>query len=293
MFDRVHDRRSTLLDGRQGPTIDREAASEVAVITGAASGIGLATAARLVRDGLTVVGLDRDEAGLAGAASALGGAFHGITGDVTASDAHDEAASRARALGTLVGWVNVAGIWIPTRAHDLDVADVRRVLDVNLLGTILGCAAACRTWVDTGTAGAIVNISSVESQSAFPAAIAYEASKGGVDAVTRQVAVEYGPIGVRCNAVRPGAVMTPMAEQYLDDVGDQQEMVQSWRDLAPLGRVADPEDVADVIAFLLSDGARFVTGALVPVDGGAAARCFRYPPDEEIVSLHQAHSMAR
>lgn len=293
MFDRVHDRRSTLLDGRQGPTIDREAAIGVAVITGAASGIGLATAARLVADGLTVVGLDRDEEGLAGASSSLGDAFHGIAGDVAAFDAHDEAAARARALGTLVGWVNVAGIWIPTRAHDLDVADVRRVLDVNLLGTILGCAAACRTWVDTGTAGSIVNISSVESQSAFPAAVAYEASKGGVDAVTRQVAVEYGPIGVRCNAVRPGAVMTPMAEQYLDDIGDQQEMVQSWRDLAPLGRVADPEDVADVIAFLLSDAARFVSGALVPVDGGASARCFRYPPDDEIVSLHQAHSTPR
>jgi NAD(P)-dependent dehydrogenase (short-subunit alcohol dehydrogenase family) len=138
-----------------------------------------------------------------------------------------------------------------------------------------------------------VNLSSVESQSAFPAAVAYEASKGGVDAVTRQVAVEYGPIGVRCNAVRPGAVMTPMAEQYLDDMGDQEEMIQSWRDLAPLGRVADPEEVADVIAFLLSDAARFVTGALVPVDGGAAARCFRYPPDEEIVSLHRSHSAAR
>lgn len=293
MIPCVQDRPSDTTGLEREPTIHREAASRIAVVTGAASGIGLATAARLLADGHAVVGVDRDESRLAAVQVSLGSAFHGLAGDVTAPATHDAAAARACELGTLVGWVNVAGIWIPTRAHDLDVADARRVLDVNLLGTILGCAAACRTWVETGTAGAIVNTSSVESQSAFPAALAYEASKGAVDAITRQIAVEYGPIGVRCNAVRPGAVMTPMAEQYLDDFGDEQEMVQSWRDLAPLGRVADPEDVADVIGFLLSDAARFVTGALVPVDGGAAARCFRYPPDPEIVAQHHEHSTAR
>jgi NAD(P)-dependent dehydrogenase (short-subunit alcohol dehydrogenase family) len=178
----------------------------------------------------------------------------------------------------------VAGIWIPTRAHDLDDRALEHVLRVNLVGTILGCSVACRTWLDRCVPGAIVNLSSVESQVAFPAALAYEASKGGVDAITRQVAVEYGPAGIRCNAVRPGAIMTPMAEGYLAGSEDREAMIESWRELAPLGRVGTPEEVADTIAFLLSEDARFVTGALLSVDGGAAARCFAYPPDPEIAA---------
>jgi NAD(P)-dependent dehydrogenase (short-subunit alcohol dehydrogenase family) len=256
---------------------------EVVVVTGAASGIGRATAARLAADGTTVVGVDRDEAGLENAAGSLGGRFRPIAGDVGERETHVRAAAEATASGRLAGWVNVAGIWTPTRAHDLDDDAVARVLRVNLVGTILGCSVACSAWLEAGTPGAIVNLSSVESQAAFPAALAYEASKGGVDAVTRQVAVEYGPAGIRCNAVRPGAIMTPMAEGYLTDVDDREAMIESWRELAPLGRVGEPEEVADVIAFLLSEDARFVTGALLTVDGGADARCFAYPPDPDIV----------
>ena len=262
----------------------------VAVVTGAASGIGLSTAARLAHDGAIVVGVDRDAERLDVAHATVGERFHPVPGDVGERRAHEDAAAVAQDLGELRFWVNVAGIWIPTRAHDLDDASAERLLRANLVGTMLGCSVACRTWLDAGIPGAIVNVSSVESQSAFPAALAYEASKGAVDAITRQIAVEYGPVGIRCNGVRPGAVMTPMAAGYLDGTDDREAMLASWVELAPLGRVAEPDEVADVIAFLLSEEARFVSGALLPVDGGASARCFRYPPDPEITAAFASHA---
>jgi NAD(P)-dependent dehydrogenase (short-subunit alcohol dehydrogenase family) len=253
--------------------------SGVVVVTGAASGIGRATAERLLRDGGSVVGVDRHAEGLEALA---GDAFAAVVGDVVERATHERAADTAAELGTLAGWVNAAGIWAKTRAHDFAEDDVDRVLAVNLKGSILGCSVACARFL-AGGGGAIVNVSSIEAIVAFPDAIAYEASKGGIDAVTRQVAVDYGPAGIRCNGVRPGAIMTPLAEVYLAAYEEDREtMLQSWRDLSPLGVIGEPEDVAAVIAFLLSEDARFVSGELVNVDAGATARCFRYPPAPDI-----------
>jgi NAD(P)-dependent dehydrogenase (short-subunit alcohol dehydrogenase family) len=254
--------------------------SAVVVVTGAASGIGRATAERLLRDGGSVVGVDRHAEGLEALA---GDGFAAVVGDVVERATHERAANTAAELGTLAGWVNAAGIWAKTRAHDFAEGDVDRVLAVNLKGSILGCSVACARFLAGGGGGAIVNVSSIEAVVAFPDAIAYEASKGGIDAITRQVAVDYGPAGIRCNGVRPGAIMTPLAEVYLAAYEENREtMLQSWRDLSPLGLIGEPEDVAAVIAFLLSEDARFVSGELVNVDAGATARCFRYPPAPEI-----------
>ena len=166
---------------------------------------------------------------------------------------HERAADAAEELGQLRGWVNGAGIWAKTRAHDFAEEDLDRILAVNLKGSILGCSVACARFSPAARAAAIVNVSSIEAIVAFPDAVAYEASKGGIDALTRQVAVDYGPAGIRCNGVRPGAIMTPLADVYLEAYAeDREEMLQSWRDLSPLGLVGEPEDVAAVITFLLS-----------------------------------------
>lgn len=257
--------------------------ADVLVVTGAASGIGRATAERLLRTGRSIVGVDLDEAALDGFARAEPERFAFVAGDVVERQTHERAADAAERLGRLRGWVNAAGIWLKTRAHDFAEEDVDRVLAVNLKGSILGCSVACARLLAGGEGGAIVNVSSIEAIVAFPDAVAYEASKGGIDALTRQVAVDYGAAGIRCNGVRPGAIMTPLADVYLDAYSEDREaMLQSWRDLSPLGLVGEPEDVAAVIAFLLSDDARFVSGELVNVDAGATARCFRYAPAPDI-----------
>jgi len=257
--------------------------SSVVVVTGAASGIGRATAERLVQRDFVVIGVDQDVPGLEAVVRALSQGFMAVAGDVVERSTHERAADAARAQGSLAGWVNAAGVWAETRAHDLNEADLDRLLAVNLKGSILGCSVACANFLSAGRGGAIVNVSSIEAIVAFPDALGYEATKGGIDAITRQVAVDYGPAGIRCNGVRPGAIMTPMAERYLAGYPDDREgMLQSWRDLSVLGRIGEPEEVAAVITFLLSDDARFMTGALVTVDGGATARCFAYPPHPDI-----------
>jgi NAD(P)-dependent dehydrogenase (short-subunit alcohol dehydrogenase family) len=258
--------------------------SSVVVVTGAASGIGRATTERLAGADLTVVGVDQDASGLESVGKDLPECFVGVSGDVVDRATHERAVLASSERGTLAGWVNCAGIWAQTRAHDLNEVDLDRILAVNLKGSIIGCSVACAHFLSAGTSGAIVNVSSIEAVVAFPDALAYEASKGGIDALTRQIAVDYGRVGVRCNGVRPGAIMTPLAEGYLAGYpGEREKLVQSWRDLSVLDRVGQPEEVAAVVAFLLSDDARFMTGSLVTVDGGATARCFAYPPNPDIV----------
>jgi NAD(P)-dependent dehydrogenase (short-subunit alcohol dehydrogenase family) len=230
-----------------------------------------------------VVGVDVDAAALAATAEALGGGFEAVVGDVAARATHKRAADAAEGAGAPTGWVNNAGIEIAGRAHELDEAALARTLAVNLGGTALGCAVATSRFLARGGSGAIVNVSSIQAVAAFPRSFTYEASKGGIDALTRQVAVEYGPAGIRCNAVRPGAIDTPLSERTASEADDPDAEWASYADLHPLGRIGAAAEVAAVIAFLLGPSASFVTGACIPVDGGASARCHAYPPDPELV----------
>jgi NAD(P)-dependent dehydrogenase (short-subunit alcohol dehydrogenase family) len=254
----------------------------VHVITGAASGIGRATAELLIADGYAVVGVDRDEGALADTRAALGAGFHPVVGDVGEWETHERAADAAGKLGRLLGWVNNAGIDVQDPAHRTNPATIDRGLRVLQLGVMYGSAVAVRRMLSSG-GGSIVNVSSVQGLRAFPGYYTYQAAKGAVIAISRGVAVDYGARGIRCNAVCPGAVLTRLGmtgAQGEELERKQQAAREDGARLAPLARIGEPSEIGEVIRFLLSERASFVTGATIVVDGGATARCFPYPPPE-------------
>ncbi|HEX3330500.1 MAG TPA: SDR family oxidoreductase [Gaiellales bacterium] len=247
-----------------------------AVVTGAAMGIGRAVAERLVAEGLVVIGVDRDESALVSAAAAIGDGFRPISGDIADWAAHERAADAAESVGTLRGWVNNAGIDWVGGAHEVDERHIRHGMDVLLLGPMFGAAVAVRRMLGAG-GGSIVNISSIQGTAAFPRYLVYGSAKAGLIQTTRSIAVDYGPHGIRCNAVLPGTVETPMTYTTLPPDMSREEALRREGELAPIGRVAQPSEIAEVVAFLLSDRASFVTGAQIIADGGAMARCYAYP----------------
>jgi 3(or 17)beta-hydroxysteroid dehydrogenase len=246
---------------------------KVALITGGASGIGFATAELMVQEGAKVVIGDIDRAAAERAAARLGAAasFHLL--DVTREDEWIAATDAiVRDHGRLDILVNNAGIALSQDFETTTLDDWRRLMAVNLDGVFLGCKHAVRVMKDRG-GGAIVNLSSVAGLIGDPRLAAYCASKGGVRLLTKSVALHCARRGynIRCNSVHPSFVETPMLDDMLARARDPAKARAGYAAAAPLGRIAQPGDVARMILFLASDEAAFSTGAEFVVDGGLTA----------------------
>jgi NAD(P)-dependent dehydrogenase (short-subunit alcohol dehydrogenase family) len=242
----------------------------VVLVTGGGSGIGRATAHRLSRDGAAVAVVDRDADNASATAAAIAG--DGGRANAYECDVGDDAAvaaTVARAisdLGRITGVVTAAGIFHGPDlqpAHNVSVDDFGVVLRVNLVGTFSVVSHALPSLMDGG--GSIVTIASTAAIRGHGFGSGYTAAKGGVDALTRLLAVQYGQHGVRANCICPGGVDTPMSGGTF---ATPEARARAKRTI-PLGRYADATDIADVVAFLLSDDARYVTGQTFPVEGGA------------------------
>lgn len=252
---------------------DFSLSGKVAVVTGAASGIGLEAALLFAEAGAALVLLDRDGDGLAAAAKTLtdqgtrAEAFAlDVTDEAAVADAFDAAAARFGGLDILV---NNAGIAIRRPATELSLEDWNTVMGVNLTGMFLVARHAARHMVARGQGGAIVNTASIMGLSGglYPN-VAYQTSKGGVVNMTRALALEWAPSRIRVNAVAPTFVRTKLTERLLADPAVRADIERA----TPLGRVAEAGEVANAILFLASPAAAMITGTILPVDGGYLAR---------------------
>lgn len=248
-------------------------AGKVAMVTGAGSGIGRAAALRFGREGAAVVVVDVDaEAAEATAASveAEAGRAIGVAADVT-RDVQVRAAVQAavETFGELTVLYNNAGVNSTGSVLEATEPDWERCLAVNVTGTFLCSRAAAAAMLDAG-GGAIVNQASVAGLVGIPHFAAYCAAKGAVVALTRSMAVDLTPQGIRVNAVAPGTVLTPLMEPMLTarGGGDLSKGLAMTAEKYPIGRLGTPEDIAAVALFLASDEAAFLTGAVVTADGG-------------------------
>jgi glucose 1-dehydrogenase len=248
------------------------------VVTGCGTGIGRSILERLVVDGWAVVGIEWD---VERAADALGipGVGDVIAGDAAARAVLARAAARASELAPLAGWVNNAAVMRMGTLHDPRPDEVDETIRVNLMGAFWGASEAVRAFLAQGTPGSIVNISSIHARAAFNGFAAYDVAKGGMNALTRYIAVEYGPVGIRANAIEPGGIRTAMNQAAIDASPDPARAAHEMTALHPLGRMGEPGEIAAVAAFLLSDEASFVSGECIAVDGAATARCYPYAPD--------------
>jgi len=252
--------------GEMGRLVKRSA-----IVTGVASGLGQAIARELAAEGARVLGCDIDDD--AGAAT-----MHGI-GDYRHADVRREADVAALVdaavadHGRLDLMVNNAAIQIEVELAETTEEQLDRILATNLKGPFFGCKHAVRAMRPQG-GGVIVNIASILGLVGDGILAAYCAAKGGVLGITRATAVQYGGEGIRCNAVCPGDIDTPLVQRYFDTADDPAALRAEVSAEYPLGRIAAPREIARTVVFLASDDASFMTGQPLVVDGGLLATCY-------------------
>lgn len=234
----------------------------VALITGAASGLGLATMERFAKEGARVVGIDV-QAGSAAGAEVFG---VDVRDEAAVSATVDEVVARHGQLDVVANFAGVAG---GGPVHLVDADDWDRVVDINLKGTFLVCKHALRPMLEQRS-GSIVNVASVEGLQGTEGGSSYNASKAGVVMLTKNMAIDYGRAGIRVNAICPGFIDTPLFRSVMGSDNMAQYRDQ-YRDDHMLGRFGRPEEIAAAALFLASDDASFVTGHALAVDGGYLA----------------------
>jgi 3-oxoacyl-[acyl-carrier protein] reductase len=250
----------------------------VAVVTGAASGIGAASARLLADAGAYVICADRDRDGAERTVKELeGGNGEVLVLDVANESAVDEAATTiVQQRGRLDIWCNSAGIIETRPIAEMDDAAFRRIFDVNFIGTLHGCRAALRVMTESGNGGSIVNLSSAAIDTPAAGIAAYAVSKAAVAQLTKTLAVEAGPAKIRVNAIAPGFVISAMTSRHfirpdgsIDDAARDQ-VVKVNSAMSPLGVVGEPDDIAQAVLYLSAPAAKFVTGQILRPNGGVA-----------------------
>lgn len=252
--------------------MDQAFEGKVAVVTGAAMGIGLACAQTLASQGAKVVLADIDAQAGEASAEAIGENARFIHVDVRQLDQMQAMADLAvSAFGGIDILVNNAARAIGGVVDEMSEEDWLTVINTNLSSVWRGMKV-CLPHMRRRGGGAVVNMSSVQGLIGFQGWAAYAAAKGGINALTKQSAIDLAPHGIRVNAVAPGTIMTPLNEKLFDSMDDPSELIATWNKAHPLGRFGQAQEVADLVAYLASDKASFITGEIVRVDGGLAVR---------------------
>ena len=250
---------------------------QAAIVTGASSGIGRASARRLAGAGYAVLAVGRDAAALEDVCREIGqagGTARGFTADVTAADAPRAIVARALTdFGRIDAVVNAAGIIASGGVAETTDAGWDAMMDINVRAPFRLIRAAVPAL--TASKGAIVNVSSVTGTRAFPGVAAYCVSKAAVDQLTRVAALDLAPKGVRVNAVNPGVVVTNLHRRSGMDEPRYAVFLERSKATHPLGRAGDPDEIAALIAFLLSPDAGWITGETIAIDGGRHLTCLR------------------
>lgn len=245
----------------------------VALVTGGTSGIGVVIAQQLVEAGHRVAVSGRSEQRGSAVAAELGDRARFVRTDLTATGAAADLISRAtETFGRLDVLVNNAAIDHTGELLEVGEAEIRATFETNTFSAMNLLIAAARTMREQGDGGSIINITSRLASIGVPTMGIYSASKGAMLAFTKAAAIDLAPYNIRVNAVAPGMTRTPLYQEWLDGLPDPEAEARRVAEAIPLGRIAEPADVAAVVRFLASPEASYLTGASIPVEGGYLAK---------------------